>query len=212
MTTTERVLYKRRLEKIFYMLLLGLTNEEIANHFQITTRSVQKYKRKLEERYMKYQEQKNIGKIAFYDLIITVCKNNKQVATWLGYEEGKSLRIDNNHKTREVRDMLLDHSNIKKVQDNPLVLQWQPDTSDTSDINHEHNSKKNDNQNTEKNNETTSETMSDMSGMSDRTTSGKVVDLGKANLTIMNTIRMVTKVTKVTRKKDQTKTQVIGKE
>jgi hypothetical protein len=56
---TERVLYERRLEKIFDMLLLGMTNEEIADHLQITVRAVQNYKRKLEDRYMKYQQQKN---------------------------------------------------------------------------------------------------------------------------------------------------------
>jgi hypothetical protein len=56
---TERVLYERRLEKVFEMLQLGLTNEEIASHFNITPRSVQSYKRKLEDRYNKYQEQKS---------------------------------------------------------------------------------------------------------------------------------------------------------
>ncbi|MDR4511096.1 MAG: hypothetical protein MRJ93_05255 [Nitrososphaeraceae archaeon] len=62
---TERVFYERRLDKIFDMLILGLTNEEIANHFKITPRSVQNYKPKLEERYMKYQEQKNNNTWAF---------------------------------------------------------------------------------------------------------------------------------------------------
>ena len=57
--TTEKILYERRLEKIFDMLLLGMTNEEIANHLQITIRSVNNYKKKLESRYMQYQKQKN---------------------------------------------------------------------------------------------------------------------------------------------------------
>lgn len=61
MTTTERVLYERRLEKIFDMLLLGMTNVEIASHLQITIRAVHNYKRKLESRYMQYQQQKNIN-------------------------------------------------------------------------------------------------------------------------------------------------------
>lgn len=59
LTTTEKLLYERRLEKIFDMLLLGMTTEEIASHLQITTRAVYNYKRKLETRYMKYQQQKN---------------------------------------------------------------------------------------------------------------------------------------------------------
>ena len=59
LTTTEKVLYERRLEKIFDMLLLGMTNEEIASHLQITIRSVNNYKKKLEFRYMQYQKQKN---------------------------------------------------------------------------------------------------------------------------------------------------------
>ncbi|MDR4512420.1 MAG: hypothetical protein MRJ93_12035 [Nitrososphaeraceae archaeon] len=70
--TSERMLYEKRLEKIFDMLLLGMTNEEIANHFQITVRSVLNYKHKLEERYMKYQEQKNYNTWA---LEIALLKN-----------------------------------------------------------------------------------------------------------------------------------------
>src|SRR5918994_1173649 len=51
-------LYERQLELIFRMLLENKTNEQIASELKISIRSVQNYKRKLEQRYMTYQREK----------------------------------------------------------------------------------------------------------------------------------------------------------
>ena len=54
----ERQLYERQMELIFRMLLENKTNEQIASELKISIRSVQNYKRKLEQRYMAYQREK----------------------------------------------------------------------------------------------------------------------------------------------------------
>src|SRR5829696_1370276 len=54
----EKQLYERQLELIFRMLLENKTNEQIASELKISIRSVQNYKRKLEQRYMTEQRQK----------------------------------------------------------------------------------------------------------------------------------------------------------
>jgi hypothetical protein len=54
----EKQLYERQLELIFRMLLENKTNEQIASELKISIRSVQNYKRKLEQRYMAYQREK----------------------------------------------------------------------------------------------------------------------------------------------------------
>jgi hypothetical protein len=54
----ERQLYERQMELIFRMLLENKTNEQIASELKISIRSVQNYKRRLEQRYMTYQKQK----------------------------------------------------------------------------------------------------------------------------------------------------------
>ena len=82
---------------------------------------------------------KNISGIALQDLFELMCKDNKQLATYFGYDNGKSLKIQDNHKVSDVKKLLLNHSNIKRVQDNPIVLKWfddpqqQPDQSDEPD-------------------------------------------------------------------------------
>ena len=53
-----------------------------------------------------------------------MCKENKQLATYFGYDIGKSLKIQDNHKLSDVKKLLLDHSNIKRIQDSPIVLKW----------------------------------------------------------------------------------------
>jgi hypothetical protein len=45
------------------------------------------------------------------------------------------LKIQDNHKTRDVKELLLAHTNIKRVQDNPIVLKWFDDTSSISQSN-----------------------------------------------------------------------------
>jgi hypothetical protein len=54
----EKQLYERQLELIFRMLLENKTNEQIASELKISIRSVQNYKRRLEQRYMTDQRQK----------------------------------------------------------------------------------------------------------------------------------------------------------
>jgi hypothetical protein len=54
----EKQLFERQLELIFRMLLENKTNEQIASELKISIRSVQNYKRRLEQRYMTYQRQK----------------------------------------------------------------------------------------------------------------------------------------------------------
>ena len=53
-----------------------------------------------------------------------MCKENKQLATYFGYDNGKSLKIENNHKLADIKKLLLNNSNIKRIQDNPIVLKW----------------------------------------------------------------------------------------
>jgi hypothetical protein len=54
----EKQLYERQMELIFRMLLENKTNEQIASELKISIRSVQNYKRRLEQRYMAYQREK----------------------------------------------------------------------------------------------------------------------------------------------------------
>ena len=58
------------------------------------------------------------------DLFVTMCKEDKQLSTYFGYDKDKSLKIEDNHKVSDVKKLLLNHSNIKRVQDNPIVLKW----------------------------------------------------------------------------------------
>ncbi len=83
---------------------------------------------------------KNISGITLEALFETMCKDDKQFATYFGYDSGKSLKIQDNHKVSDVKKLLLNHTNIKRVQDNPIVLKWfespqpnQPNQSDQPD-------------------------------------------------------------------------------
>jgi DNA replicative helicase MCM subunit Mcm2 (Cdc46/Mcm family) len=65
----------------------------------------------------------NFG-ISLEDLFETICKENKQISTYFGYDTGNTLEIKYNHKTRIVKELLLNNSHIKKIKDNPIVLKW----------------------------------------------------------------------------------------
>lgn len=54
----EKQVYEAQLQRIFYMLLENKTNEQIASELKISVRTVQNYKRRLEQRYMTYQREK----------------------------------------------------------------------------------------------------------------------------------------------------------
>jgi DNA-binding NarL/FixJ family response regulator len=47
----EKALYEAHLQQIFHMLLENKTNEQIASKLKISIRTVQNYKRRLEQRY-----------------------------------------------------------------------------------------------------------------------------------------------------------------
>jgi DNA replicative helicase MCM subunit Mcm2 (Cdc46/Mcm family) len=80
------------------------------------------------------ERMKGLGGITLEDLFKKVCENNEQLANYLEYNE-KPLKIKNNRKLRDVYERLLNHSNIKKVQERPIVLQWlEPDPGDPSDL------------------------------------------------------------------------------
>ena len=69
----------------------------------------------------------------------TICDEDKQLATYFGYDKGKTLEIKYNHKTRDVKELLLNHSNVKIIQEKPIVLKWMERYSDnqnnsTSDV------------------------------------------------------------------------------
>src|SRR3546814_20370902 len=60
-----------------------------------------------------------------------ICKYNKQLATYFGYDNEKSLKIQDNHKIRDVKESLLNHSNIKRINNNPITLKWFEDRKST---------------------------------------------------------------------------------
>ena len=61
-------------------------------------------------------------------ILFEACERDIQVNQYFGIN--KPLKIEHNSKTRIVYDMLLNHSNIKRIQDKPIVLQWiQPPAS-----------------------------------------------------------------------------------
>ena len=54
----EKQLYERQMQQIFKMLLENKTNEQIASELKISVRTVQNYKRRLEQRYGSIWKQK----------------------------------------------------------------------------------------------------------------------------------------------------------
>ena len=61
----EKQLYEAHLQQIFLMLLENKTNEQIASELKISIRSVQYYKRCLEQRYGNFQMQKTNDTLIF---------------------------------------------------------------------------------------------------------------------------------------------------
>ena len=79
------------------------------------------------------RELKEFGGIALYELFKKACERNIQVNQYFGIN--KPLKIEHNSKTRTVYDMLLNHSNIKRIQDKPIVLQWITSPKSNNDYN-----------------------------------------------------------------------------
>ena len=69
------------------------------------------------------ERSKGSGGITLEEMVKQICESNEQLANYFEYPE-KQLRIKNNRKMRNVCEMLLNHSNIKKIQEKPIVLQW----------------------------------------------------------------------------------------
>jgi replicative DNA helicase Mcm len=76
----------------------------------------------------------NFG-ISLEDLFKTMCEENKQFATYFGYDTGKPLEIKYNHRTRNIKELLLNNSHIKKRNEHPIVLKWFSDTTTTTTTN-----------------------------------------------------------------------------
>ena len=62
----------------------------------------------------------NFGGITLEALFTTMCKENKQLATYFGYDIGKSLKIQDNHKVSDVKKLLLIIPTLKEFKIIPL--------------------------------------------------------------------------------------------
>jgi MoxR-like ATPase len=67
--------------------------------------------------------------ITIEELCKIACDENTQVSNYLG----ENWSIKHNIKLRSVVDMLLNHSDIKKIQSHPIVLKFLSDASDVGD-------------------------------------------------------------------------------
>ena len=81
------------------------------------------------------KQQKNFSGIVFEDLLKEICKNNLQIADYLGYPR-KSLQIKINRKSRKICYKLLNNSHIKKINEHPIALKWfdNYDNNNESDV------------------------------------------------------------------------------
>ena len=75
------------------------------------------------------------GGISLEALFTTMCEENKQLATYFGYDVGKSLKIRDNIKTRDVYELIKKqrHPNIIIKDEKPVVLKWVCDPCDPCD-------------------------------------------------------------------------------
>jgi DNA replicative helicase MCM subunit Mcm2 (Cdc46/Mcm family) len=111
------------------------------------------------------------GGIQLEELITLACQRNIQLADYFQYGK-KTFKIENNKKIRNIYEMLLNHSKIKRVQEKPIVLKWLSDPTDLSDPL----SKAKTENITEKLNELTSESRSVKSDRSDNNEESLVDD------------------------------------
>jgi hypothetical protein len=70
--------------------------------------------------------------ITLEELLKNVCQNNNYVKNYLCFGNG-NLRLSDNMKVRNVYEMLLNHSNVRRVQEKPVVLQWYSSDYDVCD-------------------------------------------------------------------------------
>jgi DNA replicative helicase MCM subunit Mcm2 (Cdc46/Mcm family) len=70
--------------------------------------------------------------ITLDELLKNICDKSDQVRRYLTFGN-RSLRLRDNKKCRNICDMLLNHANIKKIQERPIVLQYL-DTDDSNSL------------------------------------------------------------------------------
>jgi hypothetical protein len=71
----------------------------------------------------------SIFPIAFEELLKRACERNQQVDKYIG----RIFKLEYNKRLRPILDMLRNHSRIKGVRMNPIVLQYIQDVQDQSD-------------------------------------------------------------------------------
>jgi len=63
--------------------------------------------------------------ISLEELFLKACERNEHVKQYFGFDVKRvQLHIANNKKTRYVYEHLMNHSNVKRIQEKPVVLQW----------------------------------------------------------------------------------------
>ena len=121
--------------------------------------------------------------ITVYSLFEMACKSDKVISEYIG----RNWSMDSNHKVKNVVDLLRNHSNIKPVGVNPVILQWsdsaqsssQPDQPDAPDAIIENN----DNENTVKADTSKIKIASDRSNRSDSNPkTPELIPMGKTKL------------------------------
>jgi replicative DNA helicase Mcm len=70
--------------------------------------------------------------ITLEELLKQACHNNTYIERYLCFGN-KPLRLRDNIKLRSVYDMLLNHTNVRRIQEKPVVLQWLCDPCDPCD-------------------------------------------------------------------------------
>jgi hypothetical protein len=75
----------------------------------------------------------HVNGITIVDLVELICKENKQLAIYFGYDKDRSLKIKDNRKTKDVKELLLNNSHIKEINSHPIVLKWFDDNDNDND-------------------------------------------------------------------------------
>ena len=74
---------------------------------------------------------KRHGGVTVEELFKIICQEDEQLANYFGYGK-RQLKIKYNSKIRDVYELLIKHTNVKKVGEKPIILQWLV-VSDSSD-------------------------------------------------------------------------------
>lgn len=74
--------------------------------------------------------QKTKSGITVEELCKKACEQNHEIAEYLG----NRWSVEHNHRLRHIIDMLLNHSNVRRIGQKPIVLKWISDLSDYTDL------------------------------------------------------------------------------